>query len=64
MLYTLIGTAKLNDVDPQAWLAQDPDRIPDYNIIRADEVSLRNSAPGENPEVNAWSRREVRPEVE
>ena len=26
-IYTLIGTAKLNDVDPQAWLADVLDRI-------------------------------------
>ena len=26
-MYTLIGTAKLNDVDPQAWLADVLDRI-------------------------------------
>ena len=27
MMYTLIGTAKLTDVDPQAWLADVLDRI-------------------------------------
>ena len=27
VMYTLIGTAKLNDVDPQAWLADVLDRI-------------------------------------
>ena len=26
-MYTLIGTAELNDVDPQAWLADVPGRI-------------------------------------
>ena len=26
-MYTLIGTAKLNDVDPQSWLADVLDRI-------------------------------------
>jgi len=26
-LYTLIGTAKLNDIDPQAWLADVIERI-------------------------------------
>ena len=26
-MYTLIGTAKLDDVDPQAWLADVLDRI-------------------------------------
>jgi hypothetical protein len=28
-MYTLIGTAKLNDVDPQAWLADVLSRIAD-----------------------------------
>ena len=36
--YTLIETAKLNDIDPQAWLAQVLDRIPDYKINRVDEL--------------------------
>ena len=27
VMYTHIGTAKLNDVDPQAWLADVLDRI-------------------------------------
>jgi transposase len=28
--YTLIETAKLNDIDPQAWLADVLTRLPDY----------------------------------
>ena len=36
--YTLIETAKLNDVDPQAWLADVLERIPDYKINRGDEL--------------------------
>ena len=36
--YTLIETAKLNDVDPQAWLADVLERIPDYKINRVDEL--------------------------
>ena len=35
---TLIETAKLNDIDPQAWLAEVLDRIPDYKINRVDEL--------------------------
>ena len=31
-MYTLIITAKLNNVDPQAWLADVLTRINDYNI--------------------------------
>ena len=36
--YTLIETAKLNNVDPEAWLADILDRIPDYRINRVDEL--------------------------
>ncbi|SHF86454.1 IS66 C-terminal element [Loktanella atrilutea] len=36
--YTLIETAKLNDVDPQAWLADTLARIPDYKITRVDDL--------------------------
>ncbi len=32
--YTLIETAKLNGVDPQAWLADTIARIPDYKITK------------------------------
>ena len=36
--YTLIGTAKLNDVDPQAWLAGTLARIVDNKISRIHEL--------------------------
>ena len=36
--YTLIETAKLNSVDPQAWLADTLARIPDHKINRIDEL--------------------------
>jgi len=36
--YTLIETAKLNGVDPQAWLADTLARIPDHKITRIDEL--------------------------
>lgn len=36
--YTLIETAKLNCVDPQAWLADTLARIPDYKINRVDDL--------------------------
>ena len=36
--YTLIETAKLNGVDPQAWLAETLARIPDHKINRMDEL--------------------------
>ena len=37
-LYTLIGTAKLNDVDPEAWLADVLARINDYPASRIDDL--------------------------
>jgi transposase len=36
--YTLIETAKLNGVDPHAWLADTLARIPDYKITKVDEL--------------------------
>ena len=38
VMYTLIQTARLNDVDPQAWLADVLARINDYNIQRLDQL--------------------------
>ena len=35
---TLIETAKLNGIDPQAWLADTLARIPDYKINRVDDL--------------------------
>ena len=37
-MYTLIGTAKLNDLDPQAWLADVLDRIADMPQSRLPEL--------------------------
>ena len=37
-LYTLIATAKLNDVDPQAWLADMLARLPDYSAKRIHDL--------------------------
>jgi len=36
--YTLIETAKLNGIDPQAWLTDALDRIADHKINRIDEL--------------------------
>ena len=36
--YTLIETAKLNGVDPHAWLADTLARIPDHKITKVDEL--------------------------
>ena len=38
VMYTLIGTAKLNDVDPQAWLADVLNRIADLPQTRLHEL--------------------------
>lgn len=37
-MYSLIATAKLNDIDPQAWLADVLLRIADHSISRLDEL--------------------------
>jgi transposase len=37
-IYTLIETAKLNDVDPQAWLADVLARLPDHPAKRIGEL--------------------------
>lgn len=37
-MYTLIGTAKINDIDPQAWLADVLARIANMPITRLDEL--------------------------
>ena len=37
-MYTLIGTAKLNDIDPQAWLADVIARISDMPVSRLQEL--------------------------
>lgn len=38
IMYSLIGTAKLNDVDPQAWLADVLARIAGHPATRLDEL--------------------------
>ena len=37
-IYTLIETAKLNDIDPQAWLADILARLPDYPAKRISDL--------------------------
>jgi transposase len=41
LMYTLIQTAKLNDVDPQAWLADVLARIADQATSKLDELLPR-----------------------
>ena len=45
VLYTLIQTARLNDVDPQAWLADVLARIADHPASRIDELLPWNWTP-------------------
>jgi transposase len=45
VLYTLIQTARLNDVDPQAWLADVLARIADHPAAQLDELLPWNWAP-------------------
>ncbi len=50
-MYTLIQTAKLNDVDPQAWLADVLARIADLPQTRLSELlpwNWRPAAPARN----------------
>ena len=44
--FTLIETAKLNKVDPQAWLMWVLERIADHKINRLDELKPWNYSPG------------------
>jgi transposase len=37
-IYTLVATAKLNDIDPQAWLADVLARLPDHPAKRIHEL--------------------------
>jgi transposase len=37
-IYTLIATARLNDVDPQTWLADVLARLPDHPARRISEL--------------------------
>jgi transposase len=44
-VYTLIETAKLNDTDPRAWLADVLARLPDYPAKRIGELLPWNWKP-------------------
>ena len=44
-IYTLIATAKLNDIDPQAWLADVLTRLPDHPARRIHELLPWNWRP-------------------
>jgi hypothetical protein len=38
MMYSLIVTAKMNDIDPQAWLADILARIAEHPVHRLDDL--------------------------
>jgi transposase len=44
-IYTLIATAMLNDIDPQAWLADVLARLPDHPAKRVHELPPWNWRP-------------------
>ena len=46
-MYTLIITAKMNDIDPQAWLADVLKRLPDMPVSRIHELLPWNWKPNE-----------------
>jgi hypothetical protein len=50
LMYTLIQTAKLNDVDPQAWLADVLACIADQAMSKLDELLPWN---WDNPKLDA-----------
>jgi transposase len=41
-MYGLIVTAKMNDIDPQAWLADVLERIAEHPVQRLDELLTWN----------------------
>jgi transposase len=53
VLYSLIVTAKLNDVDPQAWLADVLARIADHPARDIDELLPWNWRPASAPHSQA-----------
>jgi hypothetical protein len=42
IMYSLVATAKMNDIDPQAWLANVLARIADHPAHKLDDLLLWN----------------------
>ena len=55
-MYSLIVTAKMNDVDPQAWLADVLARIAEHPAQRIDELLPWNWRPRSAPRVRRPDR--------
>jgi transposase len=55
MIYSLITTAKMNNVDPQAWLADILGRIANHTVHRIEELMPWNwiAPPKRNPAAQA-----------
>jgi hypothetical protein len=52
-MYSLIVTAKMNNIDPQAWLADVLARIAEYRAHRIDELLPWNWQPRSTPQHQA-----------
>jgi transposase len=52
-MYTLIETAKLNDIDPRAWIADVLDRLPAYPVQAIDDLLPWNWKSGRPDPVSA-----------
>ena len=49
IMYSLITSARMNDVDPQAWLADVLARLPDYPANNVADLLPRNCKPNLEP---------------
>jgi len=54
--YTLIETAKMNSVDPEAWLTWVLERLPDHKINRIDELMPWRFTSAERQDPNVFGQ--------